>query len=94
MEEIKRLSGKEKEAVKRCKYASQLLKENNIPHAIKKEEIGHINLLFMGKAVMSFWARTGKFIFLITPKGPIITQTDRGIKSCIESYNQFVKLEN
>lgn len=96
------LSENEKEAIKRCEYACELLRKNNIPHVVKKKEIGHINLLAYVngkielKAVMSFWARTGKFIFLRCPssKTTIVTENDRGIKNCIAAYKEFVRLEN
>lgn len=97
----KELSGKEKQAIERCEYACELLRKNNIPHVVKKKEIGHINLLAYVngktelKAVMSFWARTGKFIFLRSPKSKItiVTEKDRGINNCIEAYKEFVRLE-
>ncbi len=87
------MSEKEQESVSRCEYASRLLNDKNIEHEIKKKEIGHINLLYNGKPVMSFWARTGKFIFLKIPRGPIITQDDRGIRNCIQAYMQYIELE-
>lgn len=87
------MSDKEKQAIERCNYASQLLTESNIKHEIKKKEIGHINIYYNEIPIMSFWARTGKFIFLRVPKGKIKTNDDRGIKNCIDAYNQFVKLE-
>lgn len=98
----KELSGKEKQAIERCEYACELLRKNNIPHVVKKKEIGHINLLAYVngktelKAVMSFWARTGKFIFLRCPSNKITVaiEDDRGIKNCIDAYKEFVRLEN
>lgn len=92
----------EKEAIKRCEYACELLRKNNIPRVVKKKEIGHINLLAYVngktelKAVMSFWARTGKFIFLRSPKAKItiVTESDRGINNCIKAYKEFIRLEN
>lgn len=89
----------EQEAIRRCEYASQLLSEANIPHEIKKKEIGHINLLGYVKAegkikpVMSFWARTGKYIFLRTPKEPIEIGDCRGIQNCMKSYRRFIEME-
>lgn len=99
---MKELTENEKEAITRCEYACELLRQNNIPHVVKKKEIGHINLLAYVngktelKAVMSFWARTGKFIFLRCPssKITIATENDRGIKNCIAAYEEFVRLEN
>lgn len=97
---MRELSENEKEAIRRCDYACELLRKNNIHHEVKKKEIGHINLLAYvpGKTklqpIMSFWARTGKFIFLRAPKGPVVTQSDRGINSCIETYKEFIRLEN
>ncbi len=94
------LTVNEKEAIKRCEYACELLRKNNIPHVVKKKEIGHINLLAYVnektslKPVMSFWARTGRFIFLRSPKGTIVTEEDRGINNCIEAYKEFIRLEN
>lgn len=87
------MSEKELEACKRCEYASELLKKENIPHEIKKREIGHINLLnSKGRVVMSFWARTGKFIFTQSPtKENTNNFNDRGIKNCINLYNQNFK---
>ena len=87
------LTDKEKQAIERCEYACKKLKENNIPFEIKKREIGHINLLYNNKPIMSFWARTGRFIFLKNPRGPIVTQDDRGLKNCIEAYLECVRLE-
>ncbi len=84
---------KEKQAIERCEYASNLLNNNNIIHEIKKKEIGHINIYYDNKPIMSFWARTGKFIFLRIPKGKIKTKDDRGIQNCIDAYKQYVKLE-
>lgn len=83
----------ELEACRRCEYASQLLTEHNIPHEIKKKEIGHINLLDNKKVVMSFWARTGKFIFVRLPQKENINSIDddRGIKKCIETYERSFK---
>jgi len=85
------MTDNEQEAVKRCDYASELLNKENIEHQIKKKEIGHINLLYKGKCVMSFWARTGKFIFTITPKEIIETLDDRGIKNCIVAYKKLIE---
>lgn len=92
----KELTEKEKQAIKRCEYACTKLEENNIPYEIKKKEIGHINLLYDNKPVMSFWARTGKFIFLrcSSSKITVVTENDRGIKNCIAAYEKFVRLEN
>lgn len=92
----KELTENEKEAIRRCEYASQLLNEHNIPHVVKKKEIGHINLLqpVTGKVVMSFWARTGKIIFTKMPREDFDWQTyedDRGIKKCIELYEREFK---
>lgn len=84
------MTDKEKEAVKRCKYASDLLNNADIKHQVKKESIGHINLFYQDRCIMSFWARTGKFIFNICPLEPIITDDDRGIRNCIDAYYQLV----
>lgn len=86
-------------ARERCEYASKLLTKNNIPHAIKNADIGHINLLKNEKVVMSFWARTGRYIYTINPKNisNIVTidpDYDRGIQNCINCYkNTFLKQE-
>ncbi|MBR4260639.1 MAG: hypothetical protein IKQ33_01630 [Clostridia bacterium] len=94
------LSEKEKEAVRRCEYACNKFRENHIPHVVKKQEIGHINLLANvdGKllAVMSFWARTGKFIFLRIPKNKIVitSDNDRGLNNCIDAYLKFFGAED
>lgn len=91
---MKQLSINEQEAVRRCEYASKLLTEANIPFEIKKKEIGHINLLYMGKVVMSFWARTGKFVFTKLPRDNFnwkSAQEDRGIKNCIKYYKKEFK---
>lgn len=89
------MSENEKEACRRCEYASKLLTEHNIPHEIKKKEIGHINLLSKEKkVVMSFWARTGKFIYTVNPQNDYnreIDLEDRGIKKCIELYEKEFK---
>ena len=87
------MNEKEKEAVDRCNYASKLLTDNNIIHEIKKAEIGHINLYYNNEPIMSFWAKTGRFVFLRVPKGKVKIKDDRGIKNCIDAFNQYVKLE-
>lgn len=89
----KELTNNELESVRRCEYASKLLDDNKIPHVIKKKEIGHINLLhpITGKVVMSFWARTGKIIFVKMPRGNFNWKNyeeDRGIKTCIKLWKQ------
>lgn len=83
-------------ARERTEYASKLLNEANIPHEIKNPDIGHINLFYFGKCVMSFWARTGKFIYTINPLNfkksiELDNEFDRGIKKCIKCYNQTFK---
>ncbi len=85
------MTEKEKEAVRRCQYASELLNNEGIEHQIKKESIGHINIFYKGKCIMNFWARTGKFIFNVCPPEPIITAADRGIRNCINAYWQLVE---
>ena len=95
----KELTENEKEAIRRCDYACELLRKNNIPHEVKKKEIGHINLYgyINGKTkiqpIMSFWARTGKYIFLRTPKENIGLIDERGINNCISDYNKFITME-
>lgn len=93
---IKELTENEIESVKRCEYAYKLLNEHNIPHVVKKKEIGHINLLqpITGKVIMSFWARTGKIIFTKMPSDNFEWKKyadDRGIKRCIELYEKEFK---
>ena len=94
------LSENEKESIKRCEYACELLRKQNIPHKICKKTIGHINLLgyIQGqkklKPIMSFWARTGKYVFLVEPKGLIKNIDDRGVSNCILAYQKFIELEN
>ncbi len=90
---------KEKIACERCDYASELLTKEKIPYVIKKREIGHINLLFEGKVVMSFWARTGKFIYTVNPSNyqnakQLDDDLDRGIKNCIKIYKNTFRKEN
>ena len=78
------------EAKSRCEYASKLLTENNIPHAVKNSDIGHINIFYWGKCVMSFWARTGKIIFTCSIediKYPL-DEEDRGINTLIKVYKK------
>ena len=87
------MTDKEKQAIERCDYACKLLDENNIQYEVKKKEIGHINLLYKDIPIMSFWSRTGKFIYLRVPKKTIITKDDRGIKNCIQAYKMFIKSE-
>lgn len=82
---------KEQEAIKRTQYACQLLDNEQISYEIKKIEIGHINLYYEGKVVMSFWARTGRFIFTIQPtkiKYELDADFDRGIKKLIQTYKK------
>ena len=43
---------------------------------------------------MSFWARTGKYVFLVEPKGLIKNIGDRGVSNCILAYQKFIELEN
>lgn len=84
------MTDNEKTACDRCTYACELLDKENIPYEVKKKEIGHINLLFEGKVVMSFWARTGRFIYTVNPNNynvqPLDSDLDRGIKNCIKAY--------
>ncbi|MBO5138702.1 MAG: hypothetical protein J6B89_03570 [Bacilli bacterium] len=97
---MRELTENEKEAIRRCEYACELLRKQNIPHEVKKKEIGHINLLGYIKdkttlqPIMSFWARTGKYVFLRIPKGQIKNGDERGINNCILSYKDFIMLEN
>ena len=79
-------------ARERCTYASNLLTKAGIEHVVKNPDIGHINLMFNNKVVMSFWARTGRFIYTINPNEyersfVIDPEFDRGIKKCIEVYD-------
>lgn len=96
----KELTENEKEAVRRCDYACELLRKENIPHEVKKKQIGHINLFAYVngkttlKAVMSFWARTGKYVFLRQPRKIIDYKDERGLQNCIKAYKEFIKLEN
>ena len=78
------------EARTRCEYASNLLREADIPHTIKNADIVHINLFYMGKTVMSFWARTGRYIYTVNTKNNIDIDADfdRGIKNCIKTYKK------
>lgn len=85
------------EARNRCEFASNLLKEANIPYEIKKRDIGHINLYHNGKVVMSFWARTGRFIFTMNvhelektcrKELDLDPDFDRGIRKCIKVYKK------
>lgn len=78
------------EARNRCEYASKLLTEANIPHQVKNKDIGHINLYYEGKVVMSFWARTGRFIYTVVNDNCIDLDPDfdRGIKNCINVYKK------
>jgi hypothetical protein len=88
---------KTEEARTRCEYASNLLREANIPHTIKNADIGHINLFYMGKTVMSFWARTGRYIYTVNTKNnvDIDADFDRGIKNCIKTYKKtFLEVKN
>ena len=84
------MSDNERIACDRCTHACELLAKENIPYEVKKKEIGHINLLFKGKVVMSFWARTGKFIYTVNHNNyniqPLDSDLDRGIKNCIKAY--------
>lgn len=87
------MSDNEKLACDRCDYACELLVKENVPYVVKKKEIGHINLLFEDKVVMSFWARTGRFIYTVNPDNyknsiGIDSDIDRGIKKCIKTYNE------
>ncbi len=81
------------EARSRCEYATKLLEEAKIPYVVKNPDIGHINLLYNGKVVMSFWARTGRFIYTVNPTSvnnaiDIDPDFDRGIKNCIKTYHK------
>lgn len=87
------MTSNEKSACERCDFACELLNKENIPYEVKKKEIGHINLLFEGKVVMSFWARTGKFIYTVNLSNyknakELDSDFDRGIKKCIKTYNE------
>lgn len=81
------------EARNRCDYACKLLTEEEIPYQVKNQDIGHINLLFENKVVMSFWARTGRFIYTVNPNNyknsiDLDPDFDRGIRNCIKTYNK------
>lgn len=96
----KELSENEKQSIEMCEYACERLRKENIPHKVCKKTIGHINLLgyVQGKTklktIMSYWARTGKYVFLIKPKGLIKNGDNRGLNNCILSYKDFIRLEN
>lgn len=86
------------EARNRCEYASKLLKDNSIPHAIKNADIGHINIFHNEKTVMSFWARTGKMMFTMNAewyeKNNIRNDDlDRGIQNLISTYKKYFRKE-
>lgn len=90
------MTDNEKTACDRCTYACELLDKENILYEVKKKEIGHINLLFEGKVVMSFWARTGRFIYTVNPSNyknvkKLDPDFDRGIKKCIKTYKGTFK---
>lgn len=89
------MTNNEKIACDRCTHACELLAKENIPYEVKKKEIGHINLLFAGKVVMSFWARTGRIIYTVNPRNydvkPLDSDLDRGIKKCIKIYKGTFK---
>ena len=80
------------EARKRCEYASKLLEKENISYVIKNKDIGQINLYYNQKVVMSFWARTGRYIFNVknerTENIDINPDFDRGILKCIKIYKK------
>lgn len=90
----------EQQAIERCEYACEILRKENIPHKVCNKNIGHINLLgyVQGKEslkpIMSFWARTGRYIFLIHPKELIRNGDNRGLHNCILSYKDFIRIEN
>ena len=90
----------EQQAIERCEYACEILRKENIPHKVCNKNIGHINLLgyVQGKEslkpIMSFWARTGRYIFLIHPKELIKNGDNRGLHNCILSYKDFIRIEN
>ncbi len=90
----------EQQAIERCEYACEILRKENIPHKVCNKNIGHINLLgyVRGKKslkpIMSFWARTGRYIFLIHPKELIRNGDNRGLHNCILSYKDFIRIEN
>lgn len=96
----RKLSENEKQSIEMCEHACEILRRKNIPHKVCKKTIGHINLLgyVRGKTkikpIMSFWARTGKYVFLIEPKGLIKCRDSCGLNNCILSYENFIKLEN
>lgn len=87
-------------AIERCEHACEILRKENIPHKVCNKNIGHINLLgyLPGKKelkpIMSFWARTGRYIFLTYPKKPIRNGDNRGLQNCILSYKDFIRIEN
>ena len=87
-------------AIERCEHACEILRKENIPHKVCNKNIGHINLLgyVQGKKnlkpIMSFWTRTGRYIFLIHPKKLISNGDNRGLQNCILSYKDFIRMEN
>lgn len=87
------------EARSKCEYAGKLLTEAKIPYQIKNADIGHINIYYRSKPVISFWARTGKTLFTMNTewfeKNKITNNDlDRGIKNLIFLYKQYFKEEN
>lgn len=66
----------------RLEYAKKQFELNNIPYKLCNESIGHFNLYFNNKVIMSFWSYTGKI------KGE---ENLRGINACIRIYKRKIK---
>ncbi len=66
----------------RLEYAKKQFELNNIPYKLCNASIGHFNLYFNNKVIMSFWSYTGKI------KGE---EDLRGIKACIRLYKKRIK---
>lgn len=67
---------------KRLQYAINQFEQHQIPYKLCNKDIGHFNLYYKGKVIISFWSYTGKI------RGQ---ENRRGISSCINFYKKKIK---
>lgn len=67
---------------KRLEYAINQFEHHSIPYKLCNKDIGHFNLFYKDKVIISFWSYTGKILG---------QENRRGIRSCINFYNKKVK---
>lgn len=79
---------RELETQQRLEFACGLLEWNDIEYKICNASIGQVNLFKNKKVVISFYAYTGA---IWCPEYSIKKDDLRGIKNCIQLYNEKYK---